>query len=449
MPGYSDLSVDTLALHSGAAPGGATDSRAVPIELTTSFVLESSERAALRLDFKRAGGCAHASAGRPTRCKSSALLHSKAAQALRPAAKPHCVWRRRCGGALQTTALPAPPCVAACTTCGTTPCAGLASTPLLPRSATLTTGAQRYAPASDFFLAKLRATPAQMRRPWPWPESPPWRRQAGGPRLANSTLTLHWLIEPFEHGADRAFRSAAQFLSGHGAVTGGRMAGSGSFGWDKSGKFTVLSAATDGFDGFDSFDGFEKVVFCKESTPGAFLLRVGREGRRDFGACASPRPGWLILQGIQTLGRRLTRRMSSTQKGVAFLASPFFVSRVGQSLLAGHLNYTRVQQQLACSARLAFSFNATAARARGKALVQALKMSHHHASPERCRSRLVHPASTTDLRLADDAPVNASSTLGTCYLSSAPSQANDLLDGLNRALKSAEKTAGARHEMAR
>lgn len=277
MPGYSDLSVDTLALHSGAAPGGATDSRAVPIELTTSFVLESSERAALRLDFKRAGGCAHASAGRPTRCKSSALLHSKAAQALRRAAKPHCAWRRRCGGALQTTALPAPPCVAACTTCGTTPCAGLASTPLLPRSTTLTTGARRYAPASDFFLAKLRATPAQMRRPWPWPwpESPPWRRQAGGPRLANSTLTLHWLIwliEPFEHGADRAFRSAAQFLSGHGAVTGGQMAGSGSFGWDKSGKFTVLSAATDGF---DRFDGFEKWCFARKVHRARFCCGLG------------------------------------------------------------------------------------------------------------------------------------------------------------------------------
>src|SRR3569832_1363452 len=55
MPGYSDPSFDTLALHAGAAPNPATGARAVPIHLTTSFVFESSDHAAALFNLERSG----------------------------------------------------------------------------------------------------------------------------------------------------------------------------------------------------------------------------------------------------------------------------------------------------------------------------------------------------------------------------------------------------------
>ncbi len=55
MPGYSDPSFDTLALHAGASPDPVTGARAVPIHLTTSFVFESSDHAAALFNLERSG----------------------------------------------------------------------------------------------------------------------------------------------------------------------------------------------------------------------------------------------------------------------------------------------------------------------------------------------------------------------------------------------------------
>ncbi|MDE2452993.1 MAG: PLP-dependent transferase, partial [Burkholderiales bacterium] len=55
MAGSSDPGFDTLALHAGAAPDPATGARALPIHLTTSFVLGSSDDAASLFDMERSG----------------------------------------------------------------------------------------------------------------------------------------------------------------------------------------------------------------------------------------------------------------------------------------------------------------------------------------------------------------------------------------------------------
>src|SRR5205085_3597692 len=55
MPGPSDPSFDTLALHAGAAPDPAPGARAVPIHLTTSFVFENSDHAASLFNMERSG----------------------------------------------------------------------------------------------------------------------------------------------------------------------------------------------------------------------------------------------------------------------------------------------------------------------------------------------------------------------------------------------------------
>ena len=59
-----------------------------------------------------------------------------------------------------------------------------------------------------------------------------------------------------------------------------------------------------------------------------------------------------------------------------------------------------------------------------------------------CRSLVIHPASTTHFRLADDALAQAGITQGTIRLSIGLEDPDDLIDDLKRALKAAEK-AGA------
>ena len=436
MPGYSDPGFDTLALHAGAAPDPATGARAVPIHLTTSFVFESSDHAASLFNLERAGHV-YSRISNPT----NAVLEQRVS-ALEGGI-----------GAIATASGQAALHLAIATLMG----AGshiVASTALYGGSQNLLHYTMRR-----FGIDTTFVKPGDMDG-WRAAARPNTKlffgetvgnpgldvldieavasiaHDAGAPLLVDSTLTTPWLIKPFDHGADLIYHSATKFLSGHGTVIGGVVVDGGSFDWEKSGKFAELTEA---------YDGFHNMVFSEESTVGAFLLRARREGLRDFGACMSPHTAWLILQGVETLGLRMARHMSNTQKIVAFLASHPFVSRVGHPLLESHPSHALAKKLLPRGAGSVFSFDVKGSRAQGKAFVEALKVFSHLANVGDCRSLVIHPASTTHFRMADDALANAGITQGTIRLSIGLEDPDDLIDDLKRALKVAEKTVAVSH----
>ena len=439
MPGYSDPGFDTLALHAGAAPDPTTGARAVPIHLTTSFVFESSDHAASLFNLERAGHV-YSRISNPT----NAVLEQRVS-ALEGGI-----------GAIATASGQAALHLAIATLMG----AGshiVASTALYGGSQNLLHYTMRRfgidttfvkpgdldgwraaaRPNTKLFFGETVGNPGLDVLDIEAVAS--IAHKAGAPLLVDSTLTTPWLIKPFDHGADLVYHSATKFLSGHGTVIGGIVVDGGSFDWSgprAAGKFAELTEA---------YDGFHNMVFSEESTVGAFLLRARREGLRDFGACMSPHTAWLILQGVETLSLRMARHMSNTEKVVAFLASHAFVSRVGHPLLDTHPSHALAQKLLPRGAGSVFSFDLQGSRAQGKAFVEALKVFSHLANVGDCRSLVIHPASTTHFRMADDALANAGITQGTIRLSIGLEDADDLIDDLKRALKVAEKTAAVSH----
>jgi O-acetylhomoserine (thiol)-lyase len=250
----------------------------------------------------------------------------------------------------------------------------------------------------------------------------------------DSTLTSPWLVQPFTQGADLVYHSATKFLSGHGTVIGGVVVDGGSFDWARAyaatGRFAELAAP---------YEGFHNMNFSEESTVGAFLLRARREGLRDFGACMSPHTAWLILQGIETLGLRMARHISNTEKVVEFLTSQPFVGRVGHPLLTSHPSHALAQKLLPKGAGSVFSFDLKGNREEGKKFIETLKVFSHLANVGDCRSLVIHPASTTHFRMSDEALAAGGITQGTIRLSIGLEDPNDLIDDLKRALKAAEK----------
>ena len=436
MSGYADPGFDTLALHAGASPDPSTGARAVPIHLTTSFVFESSDHAASLFNLERAGHV-YSRISNPT----NAVLEQRVS-ALESGI-----------GAIATASGQAALHLSIATLMG----AGshiVASTALYGGSQNLLHYTMRrfgiettfvkpgdidgwraaVRPNTKLFFGETVGNPgldvldigavAAV------------AHDAGVPLLVDSTLTSPWLIKPFEHGADLVYHSATKFLSGHGTVIGGIVVDGGSFDWDgpkAAGRFAELTEA---------YDGFHNMVFSEESTVGAFLLRARREGLRDFGACMSPHTAWVILQGIETLSLRMERHMANTAKIVAFLASHPFVSRVGHPLLASHSSHALAQKLLPRGAGSVFSFDLKGSREQGKAFVEALKVFSHLANVGDCRSLVIHPASTTHFRMSDEALAGAGISQGTIRLSIGLEDADDLIDDLKRALKTAEK-AGA------
>ncbi|WP_243021246.1 O-acetylhomoserine aminocarboxypropyltransferase [Simplicispira sedimenti] len=433
MPGYADPGFDTLALHAGATPDPATGARAVPIHLTTSFVFDSSDHAAALFNMER-GGHVYSRISNPT----NAVFEQRMA-ALEGGA-----------GAIAVASGQAALHLAICTLMG----AGshiVASTALYGGSQNLlhytlrrfgieTTfvkpgdiDAWRAAirPNTKLFFGETVGNPGLDVLDIPTVSA--IAHEHGIPLLVDSTFTTPWLMKPFEHGADLVYHSATKFLSGHGTVIGGVVVDSGQFDWEGSGRFAEMT---------QPYDGFHGMVFSEESTVGAFLLRARREGLRDFGACMSPHTAWLILQGIETLPLRMQQHMRNTEKVVEFLASQPFVERVGHPLLESHPSHQLAQKLLPRGAGSVFSFDLKGTREQGKKFIETLKIFSHLANVGDCRSLVIHPASTTHFRLADDALAQAGITQGTIRLSIGLEDPDDLIDDLKRALKAAEK-AGA------
>ncbi len=433
MPGYTDPSFDTLALHAGAAPDPTTGARAVPIHLSTSFVFESSEHAASLFNLERAGHV-YSRISNPT----NAVLEQRVA-ALEGGI-----------GAITTASGQAALhlCVATLMGAGSHIVAstalyggshnllhytlsrfGIETTFVQPNDLDAWRAAVR--PNTKLFFGETVGNPGLDVLDIPAVSA--IAHEAGVPLLVDSTLTTPYLVKPFELGADLVYHSATKFLSGHGTVIGGVVVDGGSFDWDKSGKFPELT---------QSYEGFHNMVFSEESTVGAFLLRARREGLRDFGACMSPHSAWLILQGIETLSLRMDRHMANTEKVVQFLASHPMVSRVGHPLMENHPSHALAEKLLRFGARGAgsvFSFDIQGSREQGKAFIEALKIFSHLANVGDCRSLVIHPASTTHFRMSDEALSHAGIGPGTIRLSIGLEDANDLIDDLKRALKAAEK----------
>lgn len=437
MAGYTDPGFDTLALHAGAAPDPATGARAVPIHLTTSFVFESSDHAASLFNQERAGHV-YSRISNPT----NAVLEQRMA-ALDSGI-----------GAIATASGQAALHLAIATLMGTGSHL-VASTALYGGSYNLlhdtlrrfgieTTFVQpndldawraAVRPNTKLFFGETVGNPQL--DVLDIPALADIAHTAGVPLLVDATLTTPWLMQPLTLGADLVVHSATKFLSGHGTVIGGVLVDGGSFDWDgprTGGRFTELT---------QPYAGFHGMVFNEESTVGAFLLRARREGLRDFGACMSPHTAWLILQGIETLPLRMARHMSNTEKVVAFLASHPLVARVHHPMLDSHPSHALAQKLLPRGAGSVFSFELRGSDAQGRVFVDGLKLFSHLANVGDCRSLVIHPASTTHARMSPAAQLQAGITPGTLRLSIGLEDPDDLLDDLKRALKIAEKAAGA------
>jgi O-acetylhomoserine (thiol)-lyase len=254
--------------------------------------------------------------------------------------------------------------------------------------------------------------------------------EAAVPLLVDSTFTTPYLMKPFELGADLLYHSATKFLGGHGVAIGGLLVDSGRFNWEASGKFATLTAP---------YEGFHHMDFEEESGTRAFLLRARREGLRDFGACMAPMTAFQILQGVETLHVRMPRHVESTRKVVDFLKNNKQVDSIAYPELPQHPDYELCKKLLPKGAGAVFSFDIKGGRPAGKAFIEALRIFSHLANVGDAKSLVIHPATTTHYRMSDEDLRRAGITAGTVRLSIGLEDPQDLIEDLDRALKSASK----------
>ena len=291
----SNYKFETLQLHVGQEqPDPATDSRAVPIYQTTSYVFRNCAHAAARFGLADAGNIY----GRLTNStqdvlekRIAALEGGVAALAAGIRCGGHHLYHSGAGAGMATTSSRRRRFTAAATTCWHTPCPSSAS-PL--RSWTRITSQKLKTPFRTTPSAIYLETLGNPNSDIPDIDAiADIAHRHGLPLVIDNTFGTPYLIRPIEHGADIVVHSATKFIGGHGTTLGGIIVDSGKFDWKASGKYRAHCRSESQLP--------RRHPLWTLSVPAAFVTYIRAILLRDTGATISPFNAFLLLQGVETL----------------------------------------------------------------------------------------------------------------------------------------------------
>ena len=214
----------------------------------------------------------------------------------------------------------------------------------------------------------------------------------GLPVVVDNTFGTPYLLRPFEHGADIVVHSATKFLGGHGTTLGGIIVESGKFNYKASGNYPQITAPNPSYHGVSFYDAV---------GPAAFVTYIRAILLRDTGASISPFNAFLLLQGVETLSLRLERHAENTKKVVEFLSKHPKVEKVNHPSLADHPDHALYQKYFPNGGASIFTFNIKGGRDEAWKFIDNLKIFSLLANVADVKSLVIHPASTTHSQLSD------------------------------------------------
>ena len=210
------------------------------------------------------------------------------------------------------------------------------------------------------------------------------------PLIIDNTSASPALVRPIEHGADIVVNSATKFLGGHGTAIGGVIVDAGKFDWAASGRFKEFTEPDPSYHG---------LKFAEAFGPLAFILKARVQGLRDTGAALSPFNAFLLLQGIETLHLRMDRHSSNALAVAKHLAQHPGVDWVNYPGLDTSPYAARAKKYLPDGQGSLVTFGIKGGYEAGKKLINSLKLFSLLANIGDAKSLVIHPASTTHQQL--------------------------------------------------
>ena len=216
----------------------------------------------------------------------------------------------------------------------------------------------------------------------------------GIPVVIDNTFGTPFLIRPIEHGADIVVHSATKFLGGHGTTLGGIIVDSGKFDWKTNAdKYAPIAKPNPSYHG---------VSFADVVGPAAFVTYIRAILLRDTGAAISPFNAFLLLQGVETLSLRLERHAENTKKVVEFLANHPLVEKVNHPSLPDHPQHELYQKYFPNGGASIFTFDIKGGKEEAWKFIDGLKIFSLLANVADVKSLVIHPASTTHSQLSNE-----------------------------------------------
>lgn len=246
------------------------------------------------------------------------------------------------------------------------------------------------------------------------------------PLVIDNTFGTPYLIRPIEYGADIVVHSATKFIGGHGTAVGGVIVDSGKFDWEASGKFPSLTEPNPSYHG---------VSFTKAVGAAAFVTKIRAILLRDTGATLSPFHAFIFLQGLETLSLRVERHVENTVKVIDFLKNHPQVEKVNHPSLADGEQKRLYDKYFPNGGGSIFTFEINGGEEDAKKFIDSLQIFSLLASVANVKSLAIHPASTTHSQLNEAELAEQGIKPNTIRLSIGTEHIDDIIFDLEEAFK--------------
>lgn len=212
-----------------------------------------------------------------------------------------------------------------------------------------------------------------------------------------------YLARPIDYGANIVVESATKWIGGHGTSIGGVIVDAGTYNWG-NGKFPGFTEPSEGYHGLKYWD-----VFNFDGPFGniAFIIKARVEGLRDYGAAISPFNSFLLIQGLETLSLRMERHVENTLALAKWLENHPKVESVNYPGLESHPSYKNAQKYLKKGAGGVLSFIVKGDKETANKLVNNLELVSHLANVGDAKTLIIQPAATTHQQLPEEAQIAA------------------------------------------
>lgn len=224
------------------------------------------------------------------------------------------------------------------------------------------------------------------------------------PLIVDNTFAgAGYLFRPIEHGANIVVESATKWIGGHGTSIGGVIVDAGNYNWG-NGKFPGFTEPSEGYHGLKYWD-----VFNFDSPFGniGFIIKARVEGLRDFGPAISPFNSFLLLQGLETISLRMDRHVENTLALAKWLEKHPKVESVNYPGLESHISFKNAKKYLPKGAGGVLSFIVKGDKETANKVVNGLELVSHLANVGDAKTLIIQPAATTHSQLPEAAQIAA------------------------------------------
>lgn len=233
------------------------------------------------------------------------------------------------------------------------------------------------------------------------------------------------LIQPLKLGADVVVISATKFIGGHGSSLGGVIVESGKFDWKANAdKYPTLAKPDPSYHG---------AIFADVAKSAAFVTRIRAVILRDTGATLSPFNAWTLLQGTESLPLRIERHTENALKVVEYLAQHPLVSKVNHPAIPSHPDHEIYKRYFPKGGGSIFTFEIKGGQEAAWKFIDSLQIFSLLANVADVKSLVIHPATTTHSQMTAEELEEQHITPSTIRLSIGVEHIDDIIDDLEQA----------------